>query len=145
VHIIEGDSPEEAEEFKEGWHKALPESDIALVIIESPFRSLIGPLLSYIDALDRQSPDDTITIVLPEFLPARPWEYLLHNQSALRLKASLLFRPNTVVADVPYQFHRGGTRRATEGIWGALRGFPWVPLGVLVLVCLLFYVIFLKR
>ena len=61
----------------------IPTDDIQLVIIESPYRSLIGPLLSYIDALDRQSPDDTVTIVLPEFLPASPWEYLLHNQSAL--------------------------------------------------------------
>jgi len=48
-----------------------------LVVLESPYRSLIGPLLSYIDALDQQSPDDTITIVLPELLPARPYTELL--------------------------------------------------------------------
>ncbi|MEP6774331.1 MAG: APC family permease, partial [Chloroflexota bacterium] len=146
VHIVEGEDPEEAEKFSAEWHKTLPESDIALVIIESPFRSLIGPLLSYIDALDKQSPNDTITIVLPEFLPGRPWEYLLHNQSALRLKASLLFRPNTVVADVPYHSRtRDGARRDTEGIWGSLRAFPWVPFAVLVSVSLLVYFIFLKR
>jgi amino acid transporter len=146
VHIVEGEDIEEAERFSREWHKALPDSDIALVIIESPFRSLIGPLLSYIDALDRQSPKDTITIVLPEFLPGRPWEYLLHNQSALRLKASLLFRPNTVVADLPYHTRtQDGTRRGTEGIWGSLRAFPWVPFAVLVSVSLLVYIIFLKR
>ncbi len=130
VHIVEGEDPEEAEEFNRQWHKLLPNTDINLVIIESPYRSLIGPLLSYIDALDQQAPDDTITVVLPEFLPARPWEYLLHNQSAFRLKAALLFRPNTVVADIPYHLGRLAEapaarplrwqRRWVEVPWGAI-------------------------
>jgi amino acid transporter len=138
VHIVEGEDTEEAENFNRRWHELYPEGDIQLVIIESPYRSLIGPLLSYIDALDRQSPDDTVTIVLPEFLPARPWEYLLHNQSALRLKASLLFRRNTVVADVPY--HLGRTPASA-----ALASFPWVPLGALVTALLLIYYFFIRR
>ena len=101
-YVRSREDPEEAEQFNEEWHRLMPDTDIPMVIIESPYRSLIGPLLSYIDALDQQSPDDTVTVVLPELIPARPWEYLLHNQSALRLKAALLFRPNTVVANVPY-------------------------------------------
>jgi Amino acid permease len=139
VHIVEGEETEEAERFNQKWKEAFPDTNIQLVIIESPFRSLIGPLLSYIDALDRLSPDDTVTVVLPEFLPAKPWEYLLHNQSALRLKASLLFRKNTVVADVPYRL--GGRLQAQS----ALASFPWVPLGALIIVLLLVYYLFLGK
>lgn len=80
--------------------------DVPLHVLESPFRALVGPLLSYIDALERQNPTSTITVILPEFLPARPWEFLLHTQTALRLKGALLFRPRTVVASVPYHLHR---------------------------------------
>ena len=80
---------------------------VPLVIIDSPFRSIVPPLLSYIDAIDRQSPTDTLTIVLPEFVPAHWWDNVLHNQTALRLKAALLFRPGTVVTSVPYHPRRG--------------------------------------
>lgn len=79
---------------------------VPLVIIDSPFRSIVPPLLSYIDAIDRQSPTDTLTIVLPEFVPAHWWDNVLHNQTALRLKAALLFRPGTVVTSVPYHPRR---------------------------------------
>ena len=77
-----------------------------LVIIESPFRSLAGPLLAYIDALKDVRPDDTLTVILPEFVPSHWWEHLLHNQTALRLKAALLFHPGIVVANVPYHMAR---------------------------------------
>ncbi len=137
VHIVEGEDPEEAEHFNREWRQHMGDTDINLVIIKSPYRSLIGPLLSYIDALDRQYTDDTITIVLPEFLPAKWWEYLLHNQSALRLKAALLFRPNTVVADVP--FHLG---RATAGSRPMSATFPWAAILVLGLILSLLYYIF---
>lgn len=122
VHIAEGEDPEEAERFNNEWHRIMGNLDVPLVIIESPYRSLVGPLLSYIDALDQQSPDDTITIVLPEMLPSSPWEYLLHGQSALRLKARLLFRPNTVVANIPY---RVGTWRKEPESVRFLRQIPW--------------------
>jgi amino acid transporter len=142
VHIAEGEDNEEVELFNEAWHKLMEGSDIALVIIESPYRSLVGPLLSYIDALDRQSPDDTITIVVPELLPAKPWEYLLHNQTALRLKAALLFRPNTVVSNIPYVIGRRSEMRA-PGARGSPRLAPWVALlGAAVLLAL--YLLFLK-
>ena len=139
VHIAEGEDPEEAEAFNNRWHELLPNTDINLVIIESPYRSLIGPLLAYIDALDQQAPDDTITVVLPEFLPARPWEYLLHNQSALRLKAALLFRPNTVVADIPYHLGTAEEARRAARRRRALLAFPWVPVFVLLVVLYLVY------
>lgn len=142
VHIAEGEDTEGVERFNEGWHRLMSESDVPLVIIESPYRSLIGPLLSYIDALDQQSPDDTITVVLPELIPARPWEYLLHNQTALSLKARLLFRPNTVVANVPYVLGRGRTAAATARR-RALSRFPIGPAFAAALVLLLVYYVFL--
>ena len=73
-----------------------------LVIVESPYRALIGPLLAYMDALQRQAPERPILVVLAEFVPRHWWENLLHNQTALRLKLRLFARRNTIVADVPY-------------------------------------------
>lgn len=144
VHISEGEDPEEAERFNEEWKGHYPGSDMHLVIIESPYRSLIGPLLSYIDALDAQSRDDTITIVLPETIPAKPWEYLLHNQSALRLKAALLFRPNTVVADVPYLLGRDstGVMRPRQS---ALASIPWGTIIMLITIGVLAYMYLFRR
>ncbi|HEX8229388.1 MAG TPA: APC family permease [Chloroflexia bacterium] len=141
VHIVEGEDTEEAETFRKEWERLLPDSDINLVIIESPYRSLIGPLLHYIDARDRQIPDDTITIVLPEVLPSRFWEYLLHNQSALRLKAALLFRSNTVVADMPYILgnKHGAARRSR------IASLPWGAIMVLVILLGALYLLFFQR
>jgi hypothetical protein len=82
------------------WHAWIP--DVPLVIVDSPYRSLLRPLLSYIEALHRQQPERVLTVLIPEFIAARPAEYLLHNQSALRLKGALLFRPGIVVINVPY-------------------------------------------
>jgi hypothetical protein len=62
----------------------------------------MGPLLDYIDHLRQQGPNHMITLVLPEFLPARWWQQLLHNQTALLIKGAMLFRKNVVVTDVPY-------------------------------------------
>ncbi len=73
-----------------------------LVLVESPYRSFIEPLLAYIEEVHRHNPNSYVTVVLPEFLPAHWWEHVLHNQSALRLKAALLFVPNTITIDVPY-------------------------------------------
>jgi amino acid transporter len=79
------------------WGEGVP-----LVILESPFRSLMEPLLEYVDRLNVSSPGDYITVVLPEFVPARWWHHLFHNQSALLIKGALLFKPNTVVTSVPF-------------------------------------------
>jgi hypothetical protein len=81
-------------------------TDIPLVIIESPYRALVNPLMKYIDEIDKQRPADTITVVLPEFIARHWWEHALHNQTALRIKAALLFRPGTVVTSVPYHLER---------------------------------------
>ena len=67
----------------------------------SPYRELATPVMQFIDDLDQEWPDDIITVVVPEFLLSHWWEQLLHNQSALVLRARLRLRPNTVVVAVP--------------------------------------------
>jgi amino acid transporter len=75
---------------------------VPLVMLKSPFRSLMEPLLEYIESVGRESPGDYVTVVLPEFVPARWWHHVFHNQRALLIKGALLFRPRTVVTSVPF-------------------------------------------
>lgn len=98
VHVAA--SMEEAEAIRREWPEVA--GDLPLVIIESPYRLLLPPLLAYVDALRETHPDDILVVVLPEFVPRFWWDNLLHNQTALRLKAALLFRPGVVVASYPY-------------------------------------------
>jgi amino acid transporter len=79
------------------WGKGIP-----LIVLDSPYRSLMEPLLEYIGHLSESQPSDYITIVLPEFVPAKWWHHLFHNQKALLIKGALLFQPNTVVTSVPF-------------------------------------------
>jgi amino acid transporter len=98
VHIT--NDPTAAAELRLRWAE-LPEPS-ELVIVESPYRALVGPLLRYLDALQRQDPSRRLLVVLSEVVPQHWWDNFLHNQTALRLKLRLFFRPNTIVADVPY-------------------------------------------
>ncbi|HKE05322.1 MAG TPA: APC family permease, partial [Blastocatellia bacterium] len=75
---------------------------VKLVVLASPYRELTGPLLRYIYRIDRKRDDDFITVVIPEFVPAKWWQHLLHNQSSLLLKGALLFKKGVVVVNVPY-------------------------------------------
>ena len=75
---------------------------VKLVILPSPYRELTRPLLKYIKRLERQEHDDVITVVLPEFIPAKWWQHILHNQSSLLLKGALLFKQGVIVTSVPY-------------------------------------------
>jgi hypothetical protein len=109
VHVT--DDAEEARELQREWLGWQP--GIEMVIIESPYRSLGGPLLAYIDALQETYPKDTITVVLPEYVPSHWWEHMLHNQTALRLKAALLFHPGVVVTNVPYHVTRARPKAKT--------------------------------
>jgi amino acid transporter len=79
---------------------------VTLVVLPSPYRSVMEPLLGYISQVEAERPDDYVTVILPEFVPARWWQHLLHNQSALLIKGALLFRPNTVVTSVPFHLER---------------------------------------
>ena len=79
---------------------------VPLVVLTSPYRSLLRPLVDYIDHIQARGDDQMVTIVLPEFLPRQWWQHILHNQTALLVKGALLFRKNTVVANVPYLLKR---------------------------------------
>ncbi|HEY3157833.1 MAG TPA: APC family permease [Vicinamibacterales bacterium] len=78
---------------------------VELVVLESPYRSLMEPLLDYIEDIQEAEPSAYVTVILPEFVPHRLWQHLLHNQHALLIKGALLFKPNVVVTSVP--FHLG--------------------------------------
>jgi amino acid transporter len=75
---------------------------IQLVVLPSPYRELTRPLVRYINRVARENADDIITVVLPEFIPAKWWQHILHNQSSLLLKGSLLFKKGVIVTSVPY-------------------------------------------
>jgi amino acid transporter len=103
--VLISDEPEAAVAIRDRWERQLP--GVPLVIVESPYRALVGPLLAYLDVLDQAWPPDKpepITfVVIPEYVARSWWERLLYNQSAKRLRTVLLGRPHTVVVNVPYQ------------------------------------------
>src|SRR5450755_1812982 len=84
------------------------EEETQLVIIESPYRSLLRPLLAYIETMRELHPEDTLTVILPEFVVAHWWEYLLHNQTALQLKSAFTAFPGLVVTDIPQHLVKHG-------------------------------------
>lgn len=71
-------------------------------MLESPCRTLTGPLVGYIDDVERAHPGHTWMMILPEYVPGHWWEHLLHNQTALRIKGALLFRRGVITTSVPY-------------------------------------------
>ena len=107
VELEEG----EAEAVREKWNRWWP--DIPLEVISSPYRSIIQPLLDFLDATDLEHQDGQLaTVILPEFVPARWWQSLLHNQTGWLLKAALLYRRRRqsglqrVIIDVPYRLRK---------------------------------------
>jgi len=103
--VLVSDDRAEAERIRRRWEKQLP--GVPLVVVESPYRALIGPVQAYLDVLDRSWPADrpapVTFVVIPEFVARSWWERVLYNQSARRLRAAMLGRPHTVVVDVPYR------------------------------------------
>jgi amino acid transporter len=87
------------EEIRRSWNRLF--GDVPLVVLDSPYRSVVQPLLRFIDEIEDLREDDKVTVLLPEYVPARWWHNLLHNQTTLVLKGSLLFRPRIVVTSVP--------------------------------------------
>ena len=76
--------------------------DVPLEVLEDPYRDVTAVIEAFLDQTDALWADDTLTVVIPEFVVTRWWEHLLHNQSALAIKARLLYRRNTVVTSVPW-------------------------------------------
>jgi amino acid transporter len=103
--VFIADDAEEATRLRKDFERQVP--GVPLVVVESPYRALAGPLLAYLDVLDMAWPPDKpepITfIVIPEYVARSWWERLLYNQSAKRLRSMLLGRPHTVIVNVPYR------------------------------------------
>jgi len=92
--------PQAATRIQEGWEEWGQE--VPLIILDSPHRSILEPLLHYIDRVQGQGHYDMITILLPGFVPAKWWQFLLHNQTSFLIRGALLFRKGTIVIDVPF-------------------------------------------
>ena len=92
--------PERTRRLEEKWGKY--GMGVPLIVLTSPYRSLLGPLTKYVDHLQNQGENHVVTIVLPEFIPAKWWQLGLHNQTAFLIKGAMLFRKNVIVTDVPY-------------------------------------------
>ena len=92
--------PERTRRLEEKWGRY--GMGAPLIVLTSPYRSLLGPLTDYIDHLQGHGENHVVTIVLPEFIPARWWQLGLHNQTAFLIKGAMLFRKNVIVTDVPY-------------------------------------------
>jgi hypothetical protein len=114
----------ETARLSEEWNRHVP--DIPLVILDSPYREVTRPVLKHLRGLHRDSPRDVITVFMPEYVVGRWWEQLLHNQSALRLKARLLFEDGVMVTSVPWQL-RSSSRLGPPDL-GATRRPPLVRL-----------------
>jgi amino acid transporter len=103
VHISA--DPADAALVREAFERQIP--GVPLVVVDSPYRALAGPLLAYLDVLDAAwppgKPEPITFVVIPEYVASSWWERLLYNQSAKRLRAALLGRPHTVVVNVPYR------------------------------------------
>jgi amino acid transporter len=94
--------PMEAKKLERKWETW--GEGVRLVILDSPYRLLHDPLLRYVEYIEAESqPNDTLTIVVPQFVPKNWFDNLLHSQTALILRLTLLRKPNIVVTDVPYQ------------------------------------------
>ena len=91
---------EAAQKLRHKWQQW--GSGVNLVVVASPYRSLARPLLNYVDRVKRTRQGVVVTIVLPEFVPAKWWQNILHNQNTLFLKGALLFKKGIVVTNVPY-------------------------------------------
>ncbi|SNV23608.1 Uncharacterised protein [Dermatophilus congolensis] len=114
--------PEATEALVHEWERR--EIPVPLTVLASPYREMTRPVLGYIDHLRRKNPRDIVSVYVPEYVLGHWWEHLLHNQSALRLKAALLFKPGVVMVSVPWRlessdgaeqhFRNGGGARASS-------------------------------
>jgi amino acid transporter len=116
--VYVSDDPEKSDDVRERWAQAVP--DVPLVLVESPYRTLVAPLVAYLDVLDRTWPDERekpITfVIIPEYVARSWWERMLYNQTSKHLRTTLLGRPHTVVINVPYRRDDASARAISEEI-----------------------------
>ena len=121
--VTVGVEPDAVAALQEEWDNLdLP---VPLKVLDSPFREITRPILTYVRSIRRESPRDLVVVYIPEYVVGHWWEQLLHNQSALRLKGRLLFTPGVVVASVPWQL---ASTHGQTGLEDRVRGT--VPRGL---------------
>lgn len=103
VHLSE--DSREVEEFRAAWEKAVP--DVPLMVIESPYRAFVAPIIAYIEHLEKVEPDKRLTIILPSVKERHWWEGLLHNRDVLRLRPFLRDHPGVQLVDYPFDIEAG--------------------------------------
>ncbi|WP_431678607.1 APC family permease [Kitasatospora sp. KL5] len=108
--------PADTEALRKDWDARGIE--VPLKVLDSPFREITGPVLDYVKNLRRSSPRDVVSVYIPEYVVGHWYEHLLHNQSALRLKGRLLFKPGVMVTSVPWQLE-SSERRKPQKAWSA--------------------------
>jgi amino acid transporter len=96
IEVDKRDTKRMQEEW-EAWDIGVP-----LAVVPSPYRSILRPLVEYVENLRMVTPGELVTIVVPEVVPKKWWEHLLHNKTALYIRTAFLFKPNVVVTAIPY-------------------------------------------
>jgi len=96
--------PSATSRLQQEWAEWAP--DIPLVVLDSPYRSILQPVLRHIDQMEKQKDGSYMTIILPEFVPAKWWQHLLHNQTALLIKSALLFQRGKVAISIPFHLEQ---------------------------------------
>jgi amino acid transporter len=104
----------ETQRLKEEWDRS--DIPVPLTVVASPYREITRPVVQYVKQMRRESPRDIVTVFIPEYVLGHWWEQVLHNQSALRLKARLLQQRGVVVASVPYQLKSATQQAASAGL-----------------------------
>ena len=102
--------PEKTKALQQEWEAW--DTGVDLIVLTSPYRSLIRPLVEYVSAIENTGPGELVTVVVPEIVPKHWWEHLLHNKTALYIRTAFLFRPRIVVTAVP--FHLGAAHRLRD-------------------------------
>ena len=103
-------SPAETEQLMREW--AERDVPVPLTVLDSLFRDVTRPVIQHIAHLRRESPRDVVSVFIPEYVVGHWWEQVLHNHSALRLKARLLFQPGVMVTSVPFRLGSADTAEA---------------------------------
>jgi amino acid transporter len=107
VHVAV--EPGDADGIRDEWRTW--DNGIDLVVLASPYRSVLRPLVDYVERLRLNDPGELVTVVVPEIVPQHWWEHLLHNKTALYIRTAFLFKPNVIVTTVPFHMGRAGRRR----------------------------------
>jgi hypothetical protein len=102
-------SPAETDHLMREWEER--DVPVPLTVLDSSFRDVTRPVIEHIARLRREGPRDVVSVFIPEYVVGHWWEQILHNQSALRLKARLLFQPGVMVTSVPFRL---GSAEAAE-------------------------------